>query len=205
MAIKVRILQESHIRLWGLSSRERLERMLAKAGVSGIQEHAETVAAEDSVLLLRGDFLYDQRIIQNMIKVVGIVLETSTPRDSRPVAAHVTAAMADQMEAILAGDGRCDYPEGLRLESPETLVSAYLKELRKFDVPYLLPVTAKNRKILEKHLFAGSYKGVTDLVTKWLWPLPARWATGLCARNGITPNQVTSLSLVLSALAVLLF
>jgi len=101
MAIYVRIFQESPIPLWGLSSRERLERMLMKAGVRGIQEAAHTVTAEDTVLLLRGDFLYDQRIIENMVGAVGIVLETSTPQGPRPVAAHVSSDLADRMEAIL--------------------------------------------------------------------------------------------------------
>jgi len=109
------------------------------------------------------------------------------------------------MESILYVDDHRDYPEGLRQETPETLVNAYLMELRKFDVPYLLPISDKNRRSLEKRLFDGSYKGVTDLVTKWLWPTPARWVTGLCTRYGIVPNQVTSVSLVFSILAVPLF
>ena len=206
MAIYVRIFQESPIPLWGLSSRERLERMLMKAGVRGIQESAHTVTAEDTVLLLRGDFLYDQRIIQKLIGAVGCVLETSTPQGPRPVATHVPADLADRMEATLSNqDCRGEYPAGLQRESPETLSTAYLKELRKFDLPYLLPISAENRRSLENRLFAGSYKGVTDLVTKWLWPRPAQRVTGFCARHGISPNQVTSLSLVLSVLAGVLF
>jgi phosphatidylglycerophosphate synthase len=46
-------------------------------------------------------------------------------------------------------------------------------------------------------MFMGTYKGATDLVTKYLWPRPAFHATKLCARLGITPNQVTALSFVL--------
>ena len=205
MSVYVRILQESSLKLWGLSSRERLERMLLKAGVpSGLSE-GTPVAGKDSVLLLRGDFLFDQRIVKNMVDSVGVVLEIDTPQGVRPVAAHVTAELADRMEDILSDSGRRDYPEGLRQETPETLVNAYLMELRKFDIPYLLPISDQNRRSLEKRLFDGSYKGVTDLVTKWLWPTPARWATRLCTRYGIVPNQVTSASLILSALAVLLF
>jgi hypothetical protein len=78
-------------------------------------------------------------------------------------------------------------------------------KLRKIDPPYLLPITEENKEKLEKRLFSGSYKGVTDLVTKWIWPWPARWATRFCVRNGITPNQVTSLSLALVFIAGLLF
>ena len=192
MSIHVRILQESSLKLWGLSSRERLERMLSKAGVPSGLPGVTPVAGEDSVLLLRGDFLFDQRIVKNMVDSVGVVLEVDTPQGLRPVATHVTAELADCMEALLSDDDRRDYPEGLRRETPETLVNAYLMELRKFDVPYLLPISGKNRRNLEKRLFDGSYKGVTDLVTKWLWPIPARWATGVCTRYGIVPNQVTS-------------
>jgi len=205
MAIYVRIIQESPIPLWGLSSRERLERMLTKAGVRSIQEDVHAVTAEDTVLLLRGDFLYDQRIIENMIGSVGIVLETNSPQAPRPVAAHVPANLGDRMEAILTEDGHHDYPAALRRESPDTLVGAYLKKLRKFELPYLLPITAENRRSLEDRLFAGSYKGVTDLVTKWLWPTPAQSVTRLCTRYGIVPNLVTSLSLVLSIVAGTLF
>ena len=205
MSVYVRILQESPLKLWGLTSRERLEHMLTKAGVPCGQRDTAPVDGEDSVLLLRGDFLYDQRIVKNMVDSVGTVLEIDTPQGPRPVAAHVPAALAGRMEAILSDDDRRDYPEGLSQETPETLVNAYLMELRKFDVPYLLPISERNRRSLEKRLFDGSYKGVTDLVTKWLWPTPARWATGICIRYGIVPNQVTSLSLILSALAVFMF
>jgi phosphatidylglycerophosphate synthase len=113
--------------------------------------------------------------------------------------------MADHMETLLGEDSRCDYPQGLRRESPETLAVAFMKELLKFDVPYILPINEKNRRTLETRLFAGSYKGVTDLVTKWLWPVPAQWATGLCTRYDISPNQVTTLSLVFSIFAGILF
>jgi phosphatidylglycerophosphate synthase len=205
MAIHVRIFQESPIRLWGLSSRERLERVLNKHGGVVLQGRARVTAAGDTVLLLRGDFLYDKRIIHNMISNPGVVLEAVTAKERRPVAAHVPAELADRMEATLAGDGGGDYPQGLRRETPDTLVTAYLKELRKFDLPYLLPITEQNRRSLESHLFDGSYKGVTDLVTKWLWPVPAQWGTRFCARFGIVPNLVTSLSLILSTLALYLF
>jgi phosphatidylglycerophosphate synthase len=205
MAIHVRILQENTVRLWNLSSRERLERMLKKAGVSVSNEDSSPVAEEDSVLLLRGDFLYDQRILLNMIDNVGVVLETNASGSPRPVAAHVSAELAERMETVLCSDVGCDYPTDLRRESPDTLASAYLKELRKFDSPYLLPISENNRRRLEKRLFAGSYKGVTDLVTKWLWPIPAQWVTRLCARYNIVPNHVTSLSLVLSILAGIMF
>ena len=68
------------------------------------------MAEDDSVLLLRGDFLYDQRIIQNMVGAVGLVMEADTPEGPRPVAAHVTEELADRMEAILTAGGHGEYP-----------------------------------------------------------------------------------------------
>lgn len=54
-------------------------------------------------------------------------------------------------------------------------------------------------------MFGGSYKGVTDFVTKYLWPWPARAATKLCAVAGLSPNMVTWASFALVVLAFWLF
>ncbi|MCK5826789.1 MAG: CDP-alcohol phosphatidyltransferase family protein [Desulfuromusa sp.] len=205
MATYARILQESSIQLWGLSSRERLGRMLDKAGISMIREGDQPLAENDMILLLRSDFLYDQRIIVNIVETEGAVLEYNSPQGPQPVAAYVSSKLADEMEEILCAEGINEYPEGLRRESPETLVPAYLKKLRKIDPPYLFPITEENQRQLEERLFSGSYKGVTDLVTKWLWPKPAQWVTGYCSRHGIVPNHVTSVSLILSIMALLQF
>ncbi|MBN9126197.1 MAG: CDP-alcohol phosphatidyltransferase family protein, partial [Nitrosospira sp.] len=75
------------------------------------------------------------------------------------------------------------------------------RNLKKRDKPYVLPISKCNRSQLESELFVRSYKGVTDLVTKWLWPMPAFWVTRLCVRWGLSPNQVTLLSLVLTLAA----
>lgn len=205
MSIYAKIIQESPVHLWGLSSRERLERMLDKVGVTMLQEGSAPVNEEDTFLLLRGDFLYDQRIIVNIIEADEVLLEYHSSQGSQAVAAHVTSQLLDSVEAVLGDKDSEKYPEGLRLETAESLVPVYMKSLRKVDPPYLLPITENNRRGLEKRLFDGSYKGVTDLVTKWLWPVPAQCVTGVCARNGITPNHVTSLSLVLSIIALFQF
>src|SRR3546814_13558563 len=46
-------------------------------------------------------------------------------------------------------------------------------------------------------MFMGTYKGATDLVPKGICPRPAIHATKVCARLGITPNQVPFASLLL--------
>ncbi len=205
MTVHALILAETPIRLWGLSSRQRLERILKKINITSVIDDPESVSREDSILLLRGDYLYDERLIRNLVQKSGTVLQTATEAGSRPVAAHVAAADAPVVREVLNGKPGSQFPPSLSFEIPQTLAPTYMKQLRKIDPPYLLPIAEGNREKLERRLFSGSYKGVTDLVTKWLWPRPAQVVTCFCANRGITPNMVTSVSLVLVIIAGFLF
>jgi len=199
------IFAETPVRLWGLSSRQRLERILKKMKISSWLDDPAAAAAGDSVLLLRGDYLFDDRLLHNLAKKPGTVLQIETEDGKIAVAAHVAAADAQRFLDSLQETPSGEALPSLAFETPQTLVTVYLHKLRKVEFPYLLPISEEKRGELEKRLFSGSYKGVTDLVTKWLWPRPAQVATRFCALRGITPNQVTSLSLVLVVVAGLLF
>jgi len=200
------ILSEPGVRVWGLSSRERLARQMGNAGGIRWLGAGETIPADGTVLLIRGDYLFDDRLIQGLVQNPGVVLTTGRGRNGgHPVAAHVESSMAAACREFLEG---CEtIPEHLPLEckTPTSLASSYQKKLRKIDPPFLFPITPGTKSFLEDRLFSGSYKGVTDLVTKWVWPLPAKWATHLCVRLGIRPNQVTGLGLILVVLAGFLF
>ena len=89
--------------------------------------------------------------------------------------------------------------------SAAALADGYNNALRKREPPYLIPLSDATLPAIEQRVFGSSYKGVTDLVTLYVWPRPARWVTRVCANAGITPNQVTSLSLVLVIAAMALF
>jgi phosphatidylglycerophosphate synthase len=96
-------------------------------------------------------------------------------------------------------------PVTLSIETPASLVPRTHIRLKKVQAAFVLPVHNDNSRSLERHLFKTAYKGITDLVTKWLWPTPAYWATRLCVRLGLRPNHVTALSWVLAILTGLLF
>jgi len=96
-------------------------------------------------------------------------------------------------------------PLSARRVTATQLTDGYNDALRKREPPYLLPLTPDALPAIERRIFAGSYKGVTDLVTLYAWPRPARAVTRLCANTGITPNQVTSASLLLVLAAMALF
>lgn len=204
MTVHVYTFAEAPVQLWGLSSRQRLERMLGNLKVNSWLADPAAAPTADHVLLVRGDYLYDDRLLRGLIDKPGTVLHTAASQ-GQAVAACVAAPDAALVCRFLNGDLEETELPTLAFVTPQTLATTYLQILRKIDTPYLLPITATNRQQLEKRLFSGSYKGVTDLVTKWLWPVPAQWATGFCVRRGITPNQVTSVSLALVIIAGLAF
>lgn len=66
----------------------------------------------------------------------------------------------------------------------------------------LAPDTVRS---LERASYFGAYKGVTDLLTKYLWPEWALVLTRWAARIGMTPNQVSLIGALLCVLATWLF
>lgn len=205
MPIYAYILCKSPILLWGLSPRQRLERVLRRAGVVDFLENLESIPAQSSVLLIRGDYLYDDRVINRLIETTDVVLQAGPDGARVAVAANVPSNCALQAWEILNGRSAETSLPGMRTEIPETLSSSYQRSLKKSDPPFVLPITEINRRELEQRLFAWSYKGVTDLVTKWVWPRPAQWSTRVCVRFGLSPNQVTSIGFVLAIIATVLF
>jgi phosphatidylglycerophosphate synthase len=117
---------------------------------------------------------------------------------------HLAGANAgDHALALL----REDIPprEAFRRMTPEQLVPAYVAKLRKREPPWAFAARADLVPEIERHLFAASYKGLTDLVTRWVWPRPAAAATRWCAERGMRPNTVTLWSWVLAIAAFWLF
>ncbi len=205
-SVAVLFLHECPVRLWGLTSRERLRRIFAAKGVTRFLTDRDHLPTDGTVVVIREDYLYDDRVISGLLDHPGTILEISRAGTTVPVAAHVTAAAAGQVSAWLE-QGRLPAADdqGIKRLTPGELASKYLQRLRKFDQPFVLPITEQYRQQLEKHLFSWSYKGVTDLVTKWVWPAAARLAVRFCVRRGLRPNQVTLAGFFLALAAGFLF
>lgn len=204
MSMYWHICYESDIRLWGLTSRERFERMLIRLEIVDALRDLNDLPEGSSVLILRGDYIFDERVLRSLSKEQNVILKMKTGRGAIPVAAHVDASGARSVLEEMQKEQLLELPN-MRAVTLEDLSGSFSNELRKADLPYVLPIREDNRKLLEQHLFSGSYKGVTDLVTKFCWPVPAQWATRFCTLKGISPNQVTSLSLILVILAGISF
>ncbi|ODT89602.1 CDP-alcohol phosphatidyltransferase family protein [Phenylobacterium sp. SCN 70-31] len=187
------ILGAGDVRIWGMTARERLRRTFVRAGL-GVADEPPT---SGSVVLALGGWVYDESLIATLAKRPEAVLVTD---DGGAVAAHVPAARAAEAAAALE---RGEEPVGLARLSLADL--AYNEELRKREAPVLTRLTAQNVREVEARTFAGSYKGVTDLVTKYWWPVPARIVTRWCAVAGLKPNHVTFLGFLLVLAAFWLF
>ena len=204
MSVSAYIVNDPNVRLWNLTSRLRYQRMLSRMGVEKFLDNINELPSDNSLLIIRGDYLFDARIFSFLLKQTNVVLEVETEAGLLPVMAHVDSSLASSTCDGIQQERVRDIPN-LRSVTRKDLSTSFSNELRKSDHPYVFPIREDNRIALEEHLFTGSYKGVTDLVTKFLWPVPAKWATRLCAIWGISPNQVTSLSLFLVIAAGVLF
>jgi phosphatidylglycerophosphate synthase len=196
MSVYAYIVNDPNVRLWNLTSRARYQRILSRLGIKNFLDNIHELPSNHSVLVIRGDFLYDERVFSYLLKQTNVVLEVQAGGVLLPVAAHVDSSLASSTWLGIQQE-RTREIANLQSVTLKDLSISFSNELRKSDHPYVFPIREDNRVDLEEHLFTGSYKGVTDFVTKFLWPAPAKWATRLCALWGISPNQVTSLSLLL--------
>lgn len=192
-------------RLWSLDPDARLARLAARAGAGPTATLADLDAATP-VFLIRADAVVEERLIRALLARPGTVLTARSRRTGADVAlaARVDgAATAAAASALLAAASLpADRPEGLQFADAEAIGGSYDPVLRKQAAPFAERLGDAPRRELERLTFGASYKGATDFVTKFVWPWPARHVTRWCAAAGISPNQVTTLSLVLMLLAL---
>lgn len=198
------------VRIWGLSAAQRHQRAFHRAGVREVYTDAGALPADRSVVMVRADYLLAEDLASALVSNCGAVLTLARggSKDRIVVAAHAEAedrpaALALLREGVWHGDRHPH--DRLRALTPEQLGSAYNHALRKREAPLVLSLVDTPRRELERATFGSAYKGATDFVTKWCWPLPARWVTRWAAERGISPNQVTTASLVLVIVAAALF
>jgi phosphatidylglycerophosphate synthase len=183
-------------------------RQLKKFNITREIDNVNTLNPNDRLLLIRADYLYDDRLLQELVNKCrsGALLSIGKGGKCLPVAACVAASMSNQAREVLQGNAGQETLSDIHIITPKDLsLSGFQKSLRKLDQPFVLPINSKNQKILEDHLFYSSYKGITDLVTKWIWPIPAKRAVHFCVNHKISPNQVTSFGLILVITVTFLF
>jgi len=211
----------SQVQVWALSTSERHRRLLARAGCETIRTLEANEDPGDpqtpSVMIVRSDAIIDERLVEGLLAAQNTILVANRAQNAGwggAVAAHVDSAHAAEALRTLrraAEDEQPPTPEaagptaGIRLAAPGDLAPAYSARLRKLDPPYIYPARAESIREIEDRVFQSSYKGVTDLITKWLWPRPAAAVVRVLARAEIQPNTVTALSWLLAIATGVLF
>ena len=94
MSIYWSICHESDIRLWNLTSRERLGRMFDRIGNYEFVADLGNMPPESSVFIIRGDFIYDDRVFRSLSNEQNVILEMEAGERAVPVVAHVAASEA---------------------------------------------------------------------------------------------------------------
>jgi phosphatidylglycerophosphate synthase len=211
----------SEVLVWALSTSERHRRLLARAGCKTIRTLDANEDPGDpqtpSVMIVRSDAIIDERLIEGLLAAQNTILVANRAQNAGwggAVAAHVDSAHAAEALRTLRRAAKDEQPPaaeadrpaaGIRLAAPGDLAPSYSARLRKLDPPYIYPARAESIREIEDRVFQSSYKGVTDLVTKWLWPRPAAAVVRVLARAEIQPNTVTAVSWLLAIAAGVLF
>ncbi len=188
------------VSVWGLSPTRRLRRALDAAGCKDVRVLGTTelvpLAASQAVVILRADWIYDDRLIAALLCAESDLVLVAD--DNTPVATRCSPEVfATSFAALQSGSA----PVGLPARRAAELAPAYSARLRKHDPPFLLPARGDSIPAIEARTFSAAYKGATDLVTKWVWPIPARWVTRRLAQAHTHPNTVTLVSWVLAIAA----
>lgn len=180
-------------RVFGLTPTERLARQAVKCGLSlvGDATTGATNAPRRHDLFLSTDCVYGASVL----KALGEAPRGAMLKDDQ-----------GRLAAICGEDGSAiDGPAPAGALTGAELAGTYDKQLRKKADPMAARLAGDNVRAVEQQIFDATYKGVTDFVTKHVWPVPALWAVRFCVRHGLTPNQVTAASGVLVLVAMWLF
>lgn len=203
-AVSVRLLGELPSKLWGLDLQEWQRRAWTKAGAAS--------ADQTQGRLLAGiEWVLSPSLQRNLLARPGAALlaRAAAGTGERLVAVHMPDGMDAELVLTMFENPAIDRAAlkaaGLIPGDMHDFADAYNKSLRKREVPYALSMRTEKTIDIERVLFKGSYKGVTDLVTKYAWPVPAFHVTRLCAFLHISPNTVTTASLVFVGVAFWLF
>ena len=186
---------ENETLVFALAPKARACRLAAKAGM----ESADAPVSGVPVLLANLAFAWDPAWLKLLLRQPGAMLA----RNGVPVLAHVPAGGSADEIANAMLEGRSDVA-GMTVLDAETAEVAY-DELRKRERPFVLPLDDDSADQVERAAYDASYKGVTDVLTLYLWRRPAFYLTRWAAQAGLTPNMVTAVGAILCLLAFLLF
>ena len=182
-------------RIWRMTNHERTRRVFASL---------PPVAEEGSApahILANDAFVFDPLLLGHLLEQG----DAAICRDGVPVLAKVsTAAQSAHIETAMNGEAALDDPS-IELIPVDDEFTLYNRKLRKRERPLLMRLAPDTVRAVERATYFGAYKGVTDILTKYLWPEWALVLTRIAASLGMTPNMVTAVGAIGCVAATICF
>src|SRR5690606_26531540 len=140
------ILGDSEISLWGLSGRERLQRIVASLKQVCLIDNPAAIPADAPALLLRADHLYDARVITALVQLQEEMLlmsQTAIPVALRSTGKNIPSLLESMRNANISA------LSGIQQYTLQDLQVGIQQTLKKKESPFVLPINATQRKALE--------------------------------------------------------
>ena len=189
------LIGDSEARIWGLPVREWQKRTFKKAGA----DIDRVVGLDDQGIYHHIDWIMSAELTKSFTKT------TRTALISNGTIVSLSGANRNEAKMFIGqSESNLSKTNFITVE-PSDINDGYIKSLRKSEPPYVLNIYETPILDIMRKQFNSSYKGITDFVTKWFWPIPAFYITRLCAHLRMTPNQVTTIGLVLMLAATYFF
>lgn len=179
--------------LWGITPGERLRRLAGEQKLAG--------GPTDDVVLVNLRYAFDPA----WLRLAAAEPNRIIAADGVPVLARVPPPLRDELRRAMEESRAPEVPQGIVVIDRDAVGEIENQALRKRERPFLERLTPATRPQVERMSYLASYKGVTDLLTKYLWPEWAFHLTRLAARLGLSPNAVTAMGAGLCVLAAVAF
>jgi len=194
--------------IWGRDVAILLAELLRRQGIGPLASATADSAPVDSIALFRVDYFFDRSAVKLILASPNrAIVAWQDATHAQPVAVLCAASDVERWRALIVG-GPLDaqqLPQGIEWIDAASPPTVFEDQVRKRSRPLIRPINAATRDEIEARTFDLAYKGVTDIVTKYVFPRPAFHATRFAARRGIRPNTVTTLSLLLVFVVIALF
>ncbi len=193
MAVGFETIGENDVQVFSLGPVTRARQLARKAGLDPDAPPGDGA----SRIVADLGYAWDPAWLRHVASRLGAVVTL----DGRPVLAHVDQADAPVIAAMRQSAPYTD-TSAIRAEQGADFHDA---ALRKREAAFLMPLRADTARLIERAAYDGAYKGVTDILTLYLWRGLAFHLTRWAAMAGLSPNFVTAVGALLCIAATVLF
>ena len=137
--IYVHVVGDSQTTIWGLTGRERLQRMLRSFKQVSLVANPDQIPAHALALFLRGDHLFDSRVLASLISAqTDLVFWTDK---GQPIGVRIAGGETHSvLDDFLSGGGGPVISGLPRCTLKDLNLLDLRQRLKKRDPPYVLPI-----------------------------------------------------------------